>query len=123
MAMFRKLSIMSGNGLQAGSGGKARHSTSVSMHSVGQEFFKMKSGKDHGLAPVQVVADYRKARSSVSAALRSRSDVRASMGQLELGDYELDGRLLFERKTLRDLAASLKDGRLFEQGCRLASSP
>jgi ERCC4-type nuclease len=40
-----------------------------------------------------------------------------------LGDYLLDGRLLFERKTLRDLAASLKDGRLFEQGVRLAASP
>ena len=45
------------------------------------------------------------------------------MGRLELGDYLLDGRLLFERKTLSDLAASLKDGRLFEQGIRLAASP
>jgi len=30
---------------------------------------------------------------------------------------------LVERKTLSDLVASIKDGRLFRQGCRLATSP
>ena len=45
------------------------------------------------------------------------------MQRLALGDYLLDERLLFERKTLRDFAVSLKDGRLFEQGVRLAASP
>lgn len=75
------------------------------------------------LALIQVVADDREANCAVIDALESRGDVQVSIGRLELGDYELDGRLLFERKTLRDLAASLKDGRLLEQGCRLASSP
>jgi DNA excision repair protein ERCC-4 len=83
----------------------------------------MNQDKGPGPAPVQVVADHREARGAVIDALRSRSDVRVSMGRLELGDYELNGRLLFERKTLRDLAVSLKDGRLFEQGRRLAASP
>ena len=45
------------------------------------------------------------------------------MRRLALGDYLLDERLLFERKTLCDFSASLKDGRLFEQGVRLAASP
>ena len=45
------------------------------------------------------------------------------MSRLELGDYLLDGRLLFERKTMRDFATSLQDGRLFDQGIRLAASP
>ena len=57
------------------------------------------------------------------AALGLNQEVKVTMGRLELGDYLLDGRLLFERKTLSDLAASLKDGRLFEQGIRLAASP
>jgi ERCC4-type nuclease len=41
---------------------------------------------------------------------------------LPVGDYLVDGRLLFERKTLADFIASIKDGRLFRQACRLASS-
>lgn len=45
------------------------------------------------------------------------------MRRLDLGDYLLDERLLFERKNLRDFADSLKDGRLFEQDVRLAASP
>ena len=42
--------------------------------------------------------------------------------RLPVGDYLLDDSLLFERKTLVDLAASIKDGRLFRQGLRLASA-
>lgn len=40
--------------------------------------------------------------------------------RLELGDYLVDGRLLFERKTLADLVAAIIDGRLFKQALRLA---
>lgn len=40
---------------------------------------------------------------------------------LDPGDYLLDGRILIERKTLPDLAASIRDGRLFAQASRLAS--
>ena len=40
--------------------------------------------------------------------------------RLPAGDYCLDDAWLFERKTLADLAASIKDGRLFEQALRLA---
>jgi ERCC4-type nuclease len=72
---------------------------------------------------MQIIADDRENHSPVIAALRSQSGVEVTVRRLALGDYLLDGRLLFERKTLRDLAASLKDGRLLEQGVRLAASP
>ena len=40
--------------------------------------------------------------------------------RLSVGDYDVDDRLIFERKTLSDFAASLVEGRLFKQACRLA---
>jgi ERCC4-type nuclease len=42
---------------------------------------------------------------------------------LALGDYCIDDVLLFERKTLRDLATSIIDGRLFDQALRLMKAP
>lgn len=42
--------------------------------------------------------------------------------RLAVGDYRLDDALLFERKTLGDLAMSIKDGRLFDQALRLANA-
>ena len=39
-----------------------------------------------------------------------------------LGDYPLDDRLLFERKSLKDLIHSIIDGRIFSQAARLAAS-
>jgi len=43
---------------------------------------------------------------------------------LEIGDIEFpEFGILFERKTMNDLSASIKDGRYSEQGHRLSSSP
>ena len=42
------------------------------------------------------------------------------IARLALGDYLIDDSLLIERKTLPDLVDSIKDGRLFGQGCGLA---
>ncbi len=75
------------------------------------------------MPPIQILADDRERQSAVVAALRSHAGVKVTVRRLDLGDYLLDGRILFERKTLRDFAASLKDGRLFEQAIRLAASP
>ena len=72
---------------------------------------------------IQIVADDCERQSPLIAALKINVGVKAVVRRLPLGDYLLDERLLFERKTLRDFAASLKDGRLFEQGVRLAASP
>jgi len=55
--------------------------------------------------------------------LRLHSDCEVMVKRLRLGDYQAGGRLLFERKTLRDLAASIVDGRFFSQACQLARSP
>lgn len=75
------------------------------------------------MATVQITADDREHLSGVIEALRKHDGAEVSVRRLHLGDYLLDGRLLFERKTWRDFAVSLKDGRLFEQGLRLAASP
>jgi DNA excision repair protein ERCC-4 len=75
------------------------------------------------VSSIQIIADDRESKSQVIEALRSQNGVEVTVRRLVLGDYLLDERLLFERKTLRDFAVSLKDGRLFEQGVRLAASP
>ena len=72
---------------------------------------------------VSIVVDDREAGSGVLRALRDLEGVRVAVQRLRLGDYEVDGRILFERKTLPDLVESIKDGRLFKQARRLAASP
>ncbi len=69
--------------------------------------------------PLIVVADDRETRSDVVEALRAMPGVEVRVKRLPAGDYLVDGRLLVERKTLRDFAASLVDGRLFRQAVRL----
>lgn len=71
--------------------------------------------------PTSIIADDRESR-LVIAELESHPDCRVSVQRLPLGDYLVDGRLLFERKTLPDFAASVMDGRLFRQAARIASS-
>jgi DNA excision repair protein ERCC-4 len=72
---------------------------------------------------VSIVVDDREARGHVLEALRAMDDVSIRVDRLVAGDYEVDGRLLVERKTLPDLAESIKDGRLFRQAHRLVESP
>ena len=68
---------------------------------------------------ISVIADDREAGAGVIEALRQTGDVEVTVRRLERGDYRVADRLLFERKTLRDLAASIRDGRLFWQAVRL----
>ena len=70
-----------------------------------------------------IVADDRESAGAVLAALQRRECVQLRVERLPVGDYRIDDTLLFERKTLLDLAASIKDGRLFAQGLRLAEAP
>ncbi len=72
---------------------------------------------------IPVVVDDREADSEVVHALRDIDGVEVEVRRLGLGDYNINGNLLIERKTLGDLASSIKDGRLLQQACRLASSP
>lgn len=73
--------------------------------------------------PVAIAVDDREVPSGVVDVLRGRGDCSVTIERLPLGDYRLDDALLIERKTLPDLVTSIKDGRLFGQGCRLAGSP
>ena len=67
-----------------------------------------------------VLVDHRERAGGVVGRLRE-CGVEAHICSLPLGDYVVDGRLLVERKTIADLAASVCDGRLFRQARRLAN--
>ncbi len=50
------------------------------------------------------------------------ADLELEVKRLSVGDYIVDDKLVFERKTLADFAISIVDGRLFKQASRLVSS-
>ncbi len=68
-----------------------------------------------------VLYDHREARSGVPDALRA-AGVTVEAMDLPVGDYVLSDRTVVERKGPADLAASIKDRRLFEQVDRLADA-
>jgi ERCC4-type nuclease len=72
--------------------------------------------------PVVIAADDRERASGVVEALEALGDAVVHVGRLPLGDYLAERRVLFERKTLTDFAASLAGGRLLSQMLRLANS-
>jgi ERCC4-type nuclease len=72
--------------------------------------------------PIRIVIDDREARCGIIEILDAIESVSVSISRLTCGDYEVEDNLVFERKTLTDLAISIKDGRIFRQGCRLAQS-
>lgn len=71
---------------------------------------------------IHVVVDDREP-DDVATALTQTPETAVSRRRLPCGDYEADGRLLFERKTLADLSISIVDGRLFRQCIRMAGGP
>jgi len=73
-------------------------------------------------ASIDIIADHREKYSGVIEALCSQKNVTVEIQSLQLGDYRVNDLLLFERKTLQDFITSVKDGRIFRQGVRLASS-
>jgi len=77
----------------------------------------------HRLKPFAIQADDRETGSAVVALLRQSPDFHMTVMRLKLGDYLVDGRFLFERKTLTDLVAAIISGRLFSQALRLADTP
>jgi len=81
------------------------------------------SKSKHCQRTIQIIADHREQKAGVIEALQTFPDVSISIQHLSLGDYQIDQKLLFERKTLVDLTVSIKDGRLFRQACQLASFP
>jgi DNA excision repair protein ERCC-4 len=65
-----------------------------------------------------ILFDHREAKSGIPDALAA-AGLSVRPMQLPAGDYVLSDRLVVERKTGADLAASIKDRRLFEQIERL----
>src|SRR5215218_9524837 len=68
--------------------------------------------------PAPVLIDHREFRSGIPDTLAA-AGVDVAPAQLPAGDYVISDRLVVERKTGADLAASIKDRRLFEQVDRL----
>jgi DNA excision repair protein ERCC-4 len=75
-------------------------------------------------APLRIIADDReRADGKVLAALAARDDVTVEVARIDVGDYRVERRVIVERKTAADFAASLIDGRLFQQAAALALAP
>ena len=72
--------------------------------------------------PLHIIADDRERKSEVIQSLMMMKGITVQIKRLSIGDYRADNRLVFERKTLKDFASSLIDGRLFNQMLRLANS-
>ena len=72
---------------------------------------------------IAIHVDDRERASAVFELLGTAPNFEVTVTRLKLGDYLLDGRFLFERKTAADLAASIISARLFSQALRLATSP
>lgn len=68
-----------------------------------------------------LLVDHRERRSELAVRLAAAPAWSVDFVQLDIGDYLIDDRILIERKSLADLVASIKDGRLFRQSLRLAA--
>ena len=73
--------------------------------------------------PINILMDDRERSSAVYSELAAMEGVSVDILRLSVGDYQADGRLLYERKTLHDFAVSVIDGRLFKQMTQLAIAP
>jgi DNA excision repair protein ERCC-4 len=70
---------------------------------------------------INIVADDRECKGDVIKFLSENENVDLSIQRLSMGDYQIDNRMIVERKTLKDFAVSIIDGRLFKQMIRLAN--
>lgn len=73
--------------------------------------------------PFSIQFDDRESQSPVVSLLQESPEFRVTATRLKSGDYLVDGRFLFERKTMMDLVAAIISGRLFRQALRLAVTP
>jgi ERCC4-type nuclease len=71
---------------------------------------------------INITADDRECRSDVIKSLSGIENVDLSIRRLSMGDYQIDNRLIVERKTIKDFTVSIIDGRLFKQMICLANS-
>jgi len=71
---------------------------------------------------IKIIADDRERNSGVMSVLQTDGRCDLKIQRISVGDYLIDERVLVERKTLPDLVASIKDGRLFRQALRLVEA-
>jgi ERCC4-type nuclease len=71
---------------------------------------------------INIIADDREHKSEVIKSLMGIENVEVCIRRLAIGDYQVENRVIVERKTLKDFAVSIIDGRLFKQMIRLANS-
>lgn len=71
---------------------------------------------------INIIVDDREQKSEVIPSLSGIENVTVQIQRLSMGDYQIDNRVVVERKTLKDFAISIIDGRLFRQMIRLANS-
>ncbi|MDF1592918.1 MAG: ERCC4 domain-containing protein [Desulfobacterales bacterium] len=95
------------------------------MHPDEKTYFE-KYRQDYITAPafdlINILADDREQKSDVIRSLSGMENVKLEIQRLSIGDYQVDNRVLVERKTLKDFAISIIDGRLFRQMIRLTNS-
>jgi ERCC4-type nuclease len=72
---------------------------------------------------VVILVDDRERPSGVAEELEKLSGVLVRIEHLAVGDYNIDGAVLVERKSAKDFAQSLTDGRLFRQAKQMSNSP
>lgn len=77
-----------------------------------------KSKKVAGGGGMKVVIDDREP-AEFAELFRAAGAKSVSVAHLSMGDFIVNGRWLFERKTMGDFCASLVDGRLFKQALRM----
>ena len=73
-------------------------------------------------SPINIIADDREHKNEVIKSLMGIENVEVCSRRLAMGDYQVEKRVIVERKTLKDFAISIIDGRLFKQMIRLANS-
>ena len=81
------------------------------------------SGMDAGKTELRIVADDRENAGGVIAALRELPGVDVEVRRLPCGDFLVGEQFTVERKTLRDFASSIIDGRVFRQASAIGRNP
>ena len=72
---------------------------------------------------VDLRIDFREQRSGIIEELEHfANDFTFGLEQLETGDYWIGDHIIIERKTLTDFMVSIKTGRIFQQGYRMAQT-
>jgi len=72
---------------------------------------------------IDLKIDFREHRSGIVGELEKLTDqLTIEMCTLPVGDYWIGNKIIVERKTLSDFLVSIKNGRVFQQACRIAQS-